>query len=45
MERYASVDAFADDLKRFLSHKPVKASADTVPYRWRRITKPEGMIL
>jgi serine/threonine protein kinase len=32
-ERYASVGAFADDLKRFLTHEPVHARADTIPYR------------
>ncbi len=32
-ERYASVGAFADDLKRYLTHEPVKAHADTVTYR------------
>jgi eukaryotic-like serine/threonine-protein kinase len=32
-ERYASVEAFADDLKRYLGHEPVKARADTVTYR------------
>jgi eukaryotic-like serine/threonine-protein kinase len=32
-ERYASVGAFADDLKRFLSHEPVQARPDTIPYR------------
>jgi eukaryotic-like serine/threonine-protein kinase len=32
-ERYASVGAFADDLKRFLTHEPVRARADTIPYR------------
>lgn len=32
-ERYASVVAFAEDLRRFLAHEPVSARADTVPYR------------
>jgi eukaryotic-like serine/threonine-protein kinase len=32
-ERYASVGAFADDLKRYLTHEPVHARADTIPYR------------
>src|SRR3984885_12987172 len=32
-ERYASVGAFADDLKRLLTHEPVQARADTIPYR------------
>ena len=32
-ERYASVDAFAEDLRRFLNHEPVQARPDTVTYR------------
>jgi eukaryotic-like serine/threonine-protein kinase len=32
-ERYVSVGAFADDLKRYLTHEPVKACADTATYR------------
>jgi serine/threonine-protein kinase len=32
-ERYASVTAFAEDLKRFLSHEPISARPDTLPYR------------
>jgi eukaryotic-like serine/threonine-protein kinase len=32
-ERYASVGVFADDLKRFLTHEPVQARPDTIPYR------------
>jgi eukaryotic-like serine/threonine-protein kinase len=32
-ERYASVGFFADDLKRFLTHEPVQARPDTIPYR------------
>jgi eukaryotic-like serine/threonine-protein kinase len=32
-ERYASVVAFAEDLRRFLSHEPISARPDTVPYR------------
>jgi len=32
-ERYATVSAFADDLKRFLTHQPVQARPDTLRYR------------
>jgi eukaryotic-like serine/threonine-protein kinase len=32
-ERYASVGAFAEDLRRFLAHEPIRARPDTVPYR------------
>jgi len=32
-ERYASVAAFAEDLRRYLSHEPISARPDTVPYR------------
>ena len=32
-ERYVSVTDFADDLQRLLRHEPVRAHADTVPYR------------
>ncbi|HEY6618137.1 MAG TPA: serine/threonine-protein kinase, partial [Steroidobacteraceae bacterium] len=39
MERYASVDAFADDLKRYLTHEPVKARADTVTYRLTKFVR------
>jgi serine/threonine-protein kinase len=32
-ERYASVGAFADDLRRYLDHEPVSARPDSVRYR------------
>ena len=32
-ERYASVSTFVEDLRRFLSHEPISARPDTVPYR------------
>jgi len=38
-ERYASVGAFADDLKRHLTHEPVKACADTVTYRLTKFVR------
>ena len=31
--RYESVDQFADDLRRHLAYEPVRARADSVPYR------------
>lgn len=38
-ERYASVDAFADDIRRYLTHEPVKAHADTVTYRFTKFVR------
>jgi eukaryotic-like serine/threonine-protein kinase len=38
-ERYASAEAFADDLKRYLTHEPVKARADTVTYRLTKFVR------
>ena len=32
-ERYASVGAFADDLRRYLNHEPVRARPDSLRYR------------
>ena len=32
-ERYASVDAFAEDLRRYLDDRPVSARADSLAYR------------
>jgi serine/threonine protein kinase len=32
-ERYASVTGFADDLQRYLKHKPISARPDTLAYR------------
>src|SRR5882672_7596269 len=32
-ERYATVDAFAEDLRRYLHHEPVSARADSLAYR------------
>jgi serine/threonine-protein kinase len=32
-ERYASVTAFADDIRRYLDHEPVSARADSLAYR------------
>jgi eukaryotic-like serine/threonine-protein kinase len=38
-ERYASVGDFAEDLKRYLLHEPVKARADTVTYRLTKFVR------
>ena len=32
-ERYVSVSALADDLRRYLSHEPISARPDTIAYR------------
>jgi serine/threonine-protein kinase len=32
-ERYSSVAAFADDIRRFLSHQPISTRPDTIGYR------------
>jgi serine/threonine-protein kinase len=38
-ERYGSVDAFADDLRRYLAHEPVTAHSDTFTYRARKFIR------
>jgi serine/threonine protein kinase/tetratricopeptide (TPR) repeat protein len=38
-ERYASVDAFADDLRRHLQHEPVVARQQTFSYRTARFIR------
>jgi serine/threonine-protein kinase len=38
-ERYGSVGAFADDLRRFLAHEPVQARSFTVGYRTLRFVR------
>ena len=38
-ERYASVAAFGDDLRRYLGHEPINAQQDTVPYRLRKYVR------
>jgi serine/threonine-protein kinase len=35
-ERYATAEAMADDLRRYLGHRPVRARADSVAYRTRK---------
>jgi serine/threonine protein kinase/Tfp pilus assembly protein PilF len=41
-ERYASVTAFADDLRRFLRHEPISARPDTLSYRATRFVRRHG---
>jgi serine/threonine protein kinase len=38
-ERYSSVGAFADDLKSYLTHEPVRACADTATYRLTKFVR------
>jgi len=38
-ERYATVGAFADDLRRYLRHEPVQARPDTWAYRARKFLR------
>jgi tetratricopeptide (TPR) repeat protein/DNA-directed RNA polymerase specialized sigma24 family protein len=38
-ERYTSVTAFADDLRRYLRHEPVSARPDTLAYRTAKFVR------
>jgi eukaryotic-like serine/threonine-protein kinase len=38
-DRYASVTALAEDLRRFLRHEPICARSDTLPYRAARFVR------
>jgi serine/threonine protein kinase len=38
-ERYATADALAADLQRYLNHEPVSARADSLPYRARKFIR------
>ena len=38
-ERYPSVAAFADDLRRYLRHEPISVRPDTVSYRLRKYVR------
>ncbi|HTT11397.1 MAG TPA: serine/threonine-protein kinase [Burkholderiaceae bacterium] len=38
-ERYPTAAAFADDLRRYLDHQPVRARADTLAYRLRKFVR------
>jgi len=39
LRRYASVEQFSDDIRRYLSHEPVKARPDTIAYRVRKFAR------
>jgi len=41
--RYASVDAFADDLRRFLAHEPIHARPDAFWYRARKFLRRNAL--
>src|SRR3982074_3975573 len=38
-ERYPSVTAFADDLRRYLGHETISARPDTLAYRARKFLR------
>ena len=38
-ERYPSVQAFADDVQRYLDHRPILARADSATYRVRKFAR------
>ena len=40
-ERYASVPALADDLRRYLAHEPVSARPDSLGYRAGKVRAPQ----
>ena len=42
-ERYATVNAFADDLRRYLNHEPISARADSFTYRTRKFVRRNRM--
>ena len=43
--RYASADAFADDLERHLVHQPVRARIDTRVYRAAKLLRRHGVAI
>ena len=38
-QRYQTVAALADDLRRYLQHEPVRARRDSIPYRTRKFVR------
>jgi eukaryotic-like serine/threonine-protein kinase len=39
LDRYASVSAFGDDLRRYLRHEPISARPDAISYRLRKYVR------
>jgi serine/threonine protein kinase len=44
-ERYASVTALADDLRRYLKHEPISARPDTVAYRTVKFVRRNRVVV
>jgi serine/threonine protein kinase len=44
-ERYGSVSAFADDLRRCLKHEPISARPDTFAYRTRKFLRRNRVVV
>jgi eukaryotic-like serine/threonine-protein kinase len=44
-ERYSSVTAMADDLRRFLQHEPISARPDTFTYRTRKFLRRNRVVV
>jgi serine/threonine-protein kinase len=44
-ERYASAEAMADDLRRFLDHQPVRARPDSLGYRTQKFVGRHRLVL
>ncbi|MEO7936488.1 MAG: tetratricopeptide repeat protein, partial [Dokdonella sp.] len=42
-ERYASVQAMADDIRRYLENRPIMARADSAPYRLRKFVRRNAL--
>jgi len=44
-ERYVSVDAMADDLRRYLSHRPIAARPDSAAYRISKFVRRNRLVV
>jgi len=44
-ERYASVTAFSDDLRRYLTNEPISARPDTLAYRAAKFVRRNKLVL